>query len=447
MINKMMIGWVSKENFMRSWAWVQKGGWAVLDQGIFAGSNFAINILLARWLDGKAYGSFSLAYSIFLLISSFHMAVVTDPLMIFGAGKYRFEQKHYWPLVIVIHFAVMGMLSICMLICGYVFFSMNQLIFRIILALALSNPAILLLLVIRRIFFTLLRPELAALSGAIYTLIVLLFFYFLKSIERITFANVFYLMGISSVICSLVFLNKTGLKIKCFDSKLMNKLEYNSRDAVNELLGYLNMARDHWNYGKWAFGTSILIWLSGTQIYTVVAPVNIGLEAVAGLRALLNLVFPILQGMTAISSLSIPILSDAYKRNRLVFVRLIIVFASIFSIISILNFIILFFWGDYLLTFLYNNKYMDYKYLLPLIGFIPLVSSIGLLLSNALKSIEKPNLVLFGYFGAVIFTFVIGIPLGLSFGLVGLLVGLISTHLILGIIFLSLLYHQVTISK
>ena len=46
--------------------WLHKGGFAVLDQGLFAGSNFLASILLARWLPAAEYGAFVVAYSIFL---------------------------------------------------------------------------------------------------------------------------------------------------------------------------------------------------------------------------------------------------------------------------------------------------------------------------------------------------------------------------------------------
>ena len=31
--------------------WARKGSLAVLDQGLFSGANFLVNILLARWLE------------------------------------------------------------------------------------------------------------------------------------------------------------------------------------------------------------------------------------------------------------------------------------------------------------------------------------------------------------------------------------------------------------
>jgi hypothetical protein len=37
--------------FSRIISWTTKGGPAILDQGLFAGTNFVANILLARWLS------------------------------------------------------------------------------------------------------------------------------------------------------------------------------------------------------------------------------------------------------------------------------------------------------------------------------------------------------------------------------------------------------------
>ena len=68
--------------------WGKKGGLTLLDQGLFSGANFLVNILLARWLAPEEYGAFAVAYSIFLLLAAFHTAVLTEPMMIFGAGKY-----------------------------------------------------------------------------------------------------------------------------------------------------------------------------------------------------------------------------------------------------------------------------------------------------------------------------------------------------------------------
>ena len=74
--------------------WLQKGSFAILDQGLFAGTNFLINIFLARWLEPAQYGAFATAYSIFLLLGTFHTAILTEPMLVFGSGKYsrRFHE-------------------------------------------------------------------------------------------------------------------------------------------------------------------------------------------------------------------------------------------------------------------------------------------------------------------------------------------------------------------
>ena len=42
-------------------SWLKKGSLAVLDQGLFSGANFVVNILLARWLTPEEYGAFAVA--------------------------------------------------------------------------------------------------------------------------------------------------------------------------------------------------------------------------------------------------------------------------------------------------------------------------------------------------------------------------------------------------
>src|SRR3954451_1960960 len=59
--------------------WASKGGLAILDQGLISGSNFLIGILLARWLIPAEYGAFSLAFSVFLLLSYVYQSLLSEP--------------------------------------------------------------------------------------------------------------------------------------------------------------------------------------------------------------------------------------------------------------------------------------------------------------------------------------------------------------------------------
>src|SRR5215208_612330 len=69
--------------------WLTRGIWAVVDQGLFTLTNFSLNILLARWLSPEEYGAFTVAFTLFLLFGALHIAVLIEPLLIFGPSTYE----------------------------------------------------------------------------------------------------------------------------------------------------------------------------------------------------------------------------------------------------------------------------------------------------------------------------------------------------------------------
>ena len=75
--------------------WLRRDGFAILDQALFYGANFTMNILLARWLHATAYGAYAVALSVFFLTASLHTAVLTEPMMVYGARKYAHQFPQY----------------------------------------------------------------------------------------------------------------------------------------------------------------------------------------------------------------------------------------------------------------------------------------------------------------------------------------------------------------
>src|SRR5215208_5610067 len=96
--------------------WLRKGTWAVLDQGLFATSNFILNVLLARWLSPDAYGAFGLTFAIFLLLGSVHSAMLTEPLLVFGSGKYKNRLSEYMGALVYAHVVFAGLGSSILLV-------------------------------------------------------------------------------------------------------------------------------------------------------------------------------------------------------------------------------------------------------------------------------------------------------------------------------------------
>src|SRR5258707_15848662 len=78
---------------VRALPWARKVATAISDQGLIAGSNFTLSIVLARWLEPAHYGAYALAYSLYLLLNSFNQALLQEPLNVLGPSLYHGRLK------------------------------------------------------------------------------------------------------------------------------------------------------------------------------------------------------------------------------------------------------------------------------------------------------------------------------------------------------------------
>ena len=76
---------------------------SLIDQVSFSASHFVLNILLATWLAPRAYGSFAFGFSALLLVAAFYSAVTTEPLLMFGASRFRNRFKAYLGVLLKYH--------------------------------------------------------------------------------------------------------------------------------------------------------------------------------------------------------------------------------------------------------------------------------------------------------------------------------------------------------
>jgi O-antigen/teichoic acid export membrane protein len=71
----------------------RRGAWALLDQILSSGTNFATGIVIARTLGPAGYGTFALAFGAWLLIMGFGRALITQPYMVTESGAPKAEWK------------------------------------------------------------------------------------------------------------------------------------------------------------------------------------------------------------------------------------------------------------------------------------------------------------------------------------------------------------------
>ena len=78
------------------WApWLNRGALSSIDQGLASGANFALSVMLARWLPISDYGGYSVALSFFMLISAAQQALFLEPMSVLGASRFADCQREY----------------------------------------------------------------------------------------------------------------------------------------------------------------------------------------------------------------------------------------------------------------------------------------------------------------------------------------------------------------
>jgi O-antigen/teichoic acid export membrane protein len=387
-------------------SWTSKGSLAIADQGLFAGSNFLLNVLLARWLAPADYGAFALAYSVFLLLGVFHTAILTEPMLVFGPGKYRERFPEYLGILLRGHFALMlpgaALLAATAFLLGWLY---SPAVGRAFLALALAGPFILLLWLLRRAFYVRLSPGWSAVGGGVYLAILLASILTLHPTGRLTPATGFLAMAAASLITCLILF-----------ALLRPKL-------VTDSSAIRAVAADHWRYGKWAVVASLLMWVPWNVYYLAFSG---QLDHAAELRALMNVVLPTTHVLMAISSLALPSMACHYSKGGLSALRAAAArLGSVMLAFSALHLATVALLGTSILDFLYHGRYKAAPITLYLAGVIPTFVSGAMTLAALVRAIEQPRHLASAFALAALVSVALGVPASLILHINGALVGII----------------------
>jgi O-antigen/teichoic acid export membrane protein len=370
--------------------WGIKGTWAVLDQSLFATANFGINILLARWLTPTEFGSFAIAFAFFTLVASLHTALLSEPMLVYGPGKYKDLFPDYLYSLLWMHWRLCGMFTLVAGTLGLALWILtgSQVALNILI-LALATPFILNQWLLRRATYIALQPKYAAYAGLLYILVVLTGFYVLQTNELITGYNAIVIMGFGSIISSILIAYKLGI----------TKQTRPTNDFLKKC------SSTHWEYGRWSLGVSVVSWVRN-NVYLLLLPLWSSLGAAAAFKALIILIQPVGQIVTALSMVVLPALSASRESIRF---KRILLFSGIFMLfITGLNWTFLVLYGGRLIEIVYAGQYVQYTRLLFIIGLLPLLSSVVTLAARGLQALDRPDRV----FKADWWSTLIALPLG-----------------------------------
>jgi O-antigen/teichoic acid export membrane protein len=358
-------------------------GVAIADQGLFSGSNFLLNVLLARWLSERDYGVFAVVFSIFLFLSGFHNALILEPLTILGPAKYSNVLRSYIISQIKIHFLLTGTIGFIVTLAGFILGFKSELGQSIISA-GIALPFMLLIWLVRRIYYVLQFSLGAMICSGIYAILIIAGLIFVPNKSP---SNAFIILGISSFVSAVIALVWSVMHTK---------------DVFPNVLNLKDVINSQWLFGK-PIVLAVFLFTFGSQIQVFLIGSLIDLQTAGVWRALQNFALPMVQVITAISTFTLPTLSIEFGgsrfkelqekgyRNLLVLIGLALVYE-----------IILFSFGPQIEQILYNGKLISYVWAIPYIGLATLLTAAEVGYSTMIRSFQKPVYhAVYGLIGAI----------------------------------------------
>lgn len=385
--------------------WAMKGGLAILDQGIFTGSNFVISILLARWLSPEQYGSYAVAFAIFLFILTFHQALLLEPMLVFGGSIYRNCLRGYVKALLLLH---LGMSLVIVLVLGAsagVAFKLGPAgsLPSALIGVALAAPSILLFWLVKRTFYLKLSPAPSAAAALLYC--------------ALTMGGlaVVYKHGLLSVFTALVLMGAGSLVASGF-LIIYLKLRLSSTQDPPSVL---DIGLRHWRYGRWAFRANAMMWVPINLFYPLLSRFS-GMAQAGELKALMNFASPMLQTCAALSSLMLPYSARVLEQRGSSGVDVILKRMTLLCVACAVPYwvVILVFKGP-AFRLLYSGRYTEVVYLLPIVALVSVFGSAFFGPSIVLRSLEAPGSVFAAVSVSSCIAVAVGIPLTRALGVRG----------------------------
>jgi O-antigen/teichoic acid export membrane protein len=411
--------------------WIWRGTWAIADQGLFATANVLLNVMLARWLTAAEYGAFAVGYSVFLFIGAIHTGLITEPLLVFGAGKYASRLRSYLSALVRGHWALTAIGSLLLGCAGLVaLFKGHQQLAQAFFGLAVATPFSLLMWFGRRAAYVRFESRLACIASAVNLVMLLTGLIALAMLHQVSIFSALAAMGVASLVSGLWLLRRLigRRSLPLVDLGALPDGRGSAWPAAEETVEVKQVAADHWRYGRWSMATALVMWVP-LNFFFVVLSIYVNFEASASLKALANLVLPLLQANAALGSLLLPALV-ARAANREKFKKLLRSSLCLFAAGAVLYSLVLGIFSRPLIHLLYNGGYDSQANTLRLLLFIPILDGALVVLACALRSLARPDRVFWGHLVVAIFVLSGGVLATRAAGLKGAAAAMIFADLL-----------------
>ncbi len=391
--------------------WGLKGGLGILDQAIFSGANFLTSVFLARWLSNEDFGEFAIGFAVLSFFMQVYTSFALEPIGILGPSGYRDRIVSYLLGQVRLLFLLSvptGILS--GLIIWLVQFSNNHSVAASVLIFStVGLPFILFPLLMRRVFYVLLKPGLALIGSVVYFLVLIFIFYWARRYGILNGANSILIISLAGLLSGLILL-----------------LFLRNENSASDRIDLITILSETWSFGKWLIVSGVLIGLATqSQIYLTGLLSNI--EDAGAVRILQTFIQPMMLTATAFSALATPAITADFASGAYEFMRRkIFLFTVLLGGIALFYECLLVLFGGRLNQFLFEGKYLSYTNQIPIWGFIPLLLAFFWGGAISLQASQKPQAMLIISGIWAFFSFVPGLIIIPVWGAWGATISIIS---------------------
>ena len=385
--------------------WVTKGGLALLDQGVSAGSNFVISILLARWLSAEQYGMYAVAFAVYMFLLNFHQALLLEPMLVFGGSVYRDSLRGYVKALLLVHGGMSVIMAFGLCVSATVVSKLTQAnaLPSALVGVGLAAPAVLLLWLTKRTFYLQFSPAPSAGAAFLYCALTMGGLAFVYKHNQLSPLVAFLLMGLGGLGTSMVLLIYLHLRLP------------SSQQAPSLWETWCR----HWRYGRWALGANAMMWIPINASYLLLSRFS-GMTEAGELKALMNFAAPMLQTCSALHTLLLPYAALRLQAKGGAGVSVILRRMTLLCVsCAIPYWVVLLLLQATAFRVLYAGRYVEVAYLLPVVALASVAGSAFFGPSIVLRSMESPGLVFAAVSVSSCVSIAIGIPLTQAWGVAG----------------------------
>ncbi len=171
--------------------------------------------------------------------------------------------------------------------------------------------------------------------------------------------------------------------------------------------------------------SSLLYWLTGHGYYVLTGSI-LSLSDTGALRALQNLISPIIQMITALGLLFMPWVSGRFARHgRESLKRGVLAFSATSTLLAILYLLVITPLREILFQLLYGGKYIETSWLLPYLALLPVIAGLTSGWLVGLRILKRTSLVFIVDIIGATLTLTVGVILVNALGLTGAVIGMV----------------------